>query len=82
MLINTISGRLFDKSEQAVSFELLPAFGELISSMTTYIDYVHIENNVTEYYRYAMFSHKWEANEPLFEKVVHIVVYNLEESHS
>ena len=80
VLINTISGRLVDKSEQAVSFESLPVFGELISSMTTCIDYVRIENDVTEYYRYAMFSHKWEANEPLFEKVVHIVVYDLEES--
>ena len=80
VLINTISGRLFDKSEQAASFESLPVFEELISSMTTYIDYVRIENDVTEYYRYAMFSHKWEVNEPLFEKVVRIVVYDLEES--
>ena len=80
VLINTISGRLFDKSEQAVSFESLPVFGELISSMTTYIDYVRIQNDVAEYYRYAMFSHKWEVNEPLFDKVVRIVVYDLEES--
>ena len=50
--------------------------------MTTYIDYVCIENDVTEYYCYAMFSHKWEANELLLEKVVHIVIYNFKKSHS
>ena len=35
---------------------------------------------MAEYYRYATFSHKWEDNEPLFENVVRIVVYELEES--
>ena len=31
--------------------------------MTTCIDYVPIKHNVTEYYRYGMFCHKWEDNE-------------------
>ena len=48
--------------------------------MTTHIDHSRIEHDVTEYYRYATFSHKWEDNEPLFEKVMRIVVYDLEES--
>ena len=48
--------------------------------MTTHIDYARIEREVAEYYRYATFSHKWEDNEPLFENVVRIVVYELEES--
>ena len=48
--------------------------------MTTNIDHARIEQEVTKYYRYATFSHKWEDNEPLFEKVLHIVVYDLEES--
>jgi hypothetical protein len=48
--------------------------------MTTHIDHACIEQDVTHYYRYAMFSHKWEDNEPLFENVIHIVVYDLEES--
>ena len=48
--------------------------------MTTHIDYARIEQDVTQYYRYAMFSHKWEDNEPLFEKVIRIVVFDLEES--
>ena len=80
VLINTISGRLLDKSEQAASFESLPVFNKLISSMTTHIDHTRIEQDITQYYRYAMFSHKWEDNEPLFEKVIRIVVYDLEES--
>ena len=48
--------------------------------MTTHIDPARIEREVAEYYRYATFSHKWEDNEPLFEKVIRIVVYDLEES--
>lgn len=48
--------------------------------MTTQIDHARIEHSVMQYYRYAMFSHRWEDNEPLFEKVVRIVVYDLEDS--
>ena len=80
VLINTISGRLVDKSKQAALFESLPVFKKLISSMTTHIDHALIEQDVTQYYRYAMFSHTWEDNEPVFDDVIHIVVYDLEES--
>ena len=80
MLINTESGRLLDKSGQASAFESQPAFQQLISSMTTCIDHARIEHEVTLYYRYAMFSHKWEDNEPLFENVLRIVVHDLEPS--
>ncbi|KAF8553229.1 TPR-like protein [Imleria badia] len=79
-LINTDSGRLLDKSGQTRSFESQPIFRELISSMTTYIDHARIEREVAAYYRYATFSHKWEDDEPLFEKVIRIVVHDLEES--
>ena len=48
--------------------------------MTAHIDRARIDREVGEYYRYATFSHKWEDNEPLFENVVRIVVYELEES--
>ena len=78
MLINTHSGRLLDKSGQSSSFESQPIFHELVASMTTDIDRARIEREVGQYYRYAMFSHKWEDNEPLFEKVIHIVVYDLD----
>ena len=80
MLINTLSGRLCDKSQQAASFESRAAFNILVSSMTTCIDDVRIKHEVTEYYRYGMFSHKWEDNEPLFESVVLLMVHELEES--
>ena len=80
VLINTDSGHFLDKSEQVCSFELQPIFWELISSTTTHVDYPRIEREVAEYYRYATFSHKWEDNEPLFENVIHIVVYDLDES--
>ena len=80
VLINTSSGRLVDKPGQASSFESLPIFHELVSSTTTEIDRNRIEDEVRHYYRYAMFSHKWEGNEPLFEEVVRVVVYELEES--
>ncbi|KAF8547208.1 hypothetical protein OG21DRAFT_1501672 [Imleria badia] len=80
VLINTVSGRLCNKSEQGAAFELLPVFTELISSMTGDIDHARIKQEVTKYYRYAMFSHKWDDNEPLFDKCRHFVVYELEES--
>ncbi|KAF8119879.1 hypothetical protein EV363DRAFT_1378598 [Boletus edulis] len=80
VLINTISGQLVDKSEQVSASEPLPVFNKLISSMTTNIDRARIQQDVTEYYRYAMFSHRWDFNEPLFEKVKDIAVYDLEAS--
>ena len=79
-LINTDSSRLLDKSGQAYLFESQPVYGELISSMTRHINHAHIKHEVAEYYHYAMFSHKWEDNEPLFEQVIQIVVYELRES--
>ena len=48
--------------------------------MTTHINHAHIEQEVGKYFRYATFSHKWEDNEPLFEKVIRVVVYDLESS--
>jgi hypothetical protein len=80
VLLNTDTGRLLGKSEQACSFESQLIFGELISSMTTHIDHARMEREVAEYYRYATFSHKWEDSEPLFENVIRIVVYDLDES--
>ena len=80
VLVHTISGRLLDKTEQASSFESLPVYKVLISSMTTHIDHDHIQREVAQYYRYATFSHTWEDNEPLYDKVVDMVVYELEPS--
>ncbi|KAF8435496.1 hypothetical protein L210DRAFT_2531246 [Boletus edulis BED1] len=80
VLINTATGRLHDRAEQASAFEALPIFNELVSSTTTRIDYVRIKCEVQQYFQYVMLSHKWEDNEPLFQQVVHIAVYDLETS--
>ena len=48
--------------------------------MTTRIDYVRIKREVRQYFRYVMLSHKWEDNEPLFQEVIRIAVYDLDES--
>jgi hypothetical protein len=80
VLIDTTTGRLHDRAERASAFESLPIFKELVSSMTTRIDYVRIKREVRQYFRYVMLSHKWEANEPLFQQVMHIAVYDLDQS--
>ena len=80
VLISTASGRILHKTEQANSFESLPAFNKLMSSMTKHIDRAQIKQDVAEYYRYGMFSHKWEASEPLFKEVIDKDVYQLQQS--
>ena len=80
VLINTDTGRLHDRAEQASAFEATPIFNEFLSSMTTRIDYVRIKREVRQYFRYVMLSHKWEQHEPLFQQVIHIAVYELDKS--
>jgi hypothetical protein len=74
------TGRLCNRGEQASAFESLPIFSELVSSMTRRTDYVRIKREVRHYFRYVMLSHKWEDNEPLFQQVVHMTVYDLDKS--
>ena len=57
VLINTTTGRLCNRVEQASTFESLPTFKELVSSMTTRIDYVRIKREVRQYFRYVKLSH-------------------------
>ena len=80
MLINTTTGRLFDRDKRASEFESQPIFKELVSSMTTHIDRARIRHEVQQYFRYVVLSHKWEDNEPLFHHVIHIAVYDLDDS--
>ena len=80
VLINTTTGRLHNRAEQSSAFESLPIFEELVSSMTTRIDYVRIKREARQYFRYVMLSHKWEDNEPLFHQVLQIAVYDLDPS--
>ena len=80
VLIDTETGRLFDKTGQAAAFEALPVYNELRSSMTTKLDPERIQKEVKGFYRYVMFSHRWEYGEPLFQRVENISVYDLEVS--
>ncbi|KAF8551245.1 hypothetical protein OG21DRAFT_1487133 [Imleria badia] len=80
VLINTTTGRLRNKAEQAAAFMSLPIVNELVSSMTTRIDRGRIKHEARKFFSYIMLSHKWEENEPLFQQVIHIAVYDLDQS--
>ena len=77
MLIDTTTGRLQSKDEQEAAFMSLPIVSTLVSSMTTRIDRRRIKLEVKQFFQYVMFSHKWEQNEPLFQQMLHMVVYDL-----
>lgn len=80
VLIDTATGRLYDKQQQAKAFEMHPIYTELVSSMTTKLDEARIRGAVKEFYRYVMLSHRWEDGEPLLQQVENISIYNLEPS--
>ena len=80
VLIDTTTGHLCNRTQLAEAFEALPIFNELVSSMTREIDYIWIRREVDEFCGYVMFSHKWEHDEPLFQKVMDVTVYKLEAS--
>ena len=80
VLIDTKTGRLYDKTRQAAAFEALPVYDELRSSMTTRLDPERIQKEVKDFHRYVMFSHRWDYGEPLFQRAENISVYDLEAS--
>ena len=80
VVINTVTGRLYDKTGQAAAFREFPIYDELRSSMTSRLDSARIRREVNKYYRYVMFSHALEPGEPLFQRVQNISVYDLESS--
>ena len=80
VLIDTKTGRLYDKAKQMAAFKALPVYDELLSSMTTGLDPERIQKEVKGFYRYVMFSHRWDYEEPLFQRVENISVYDLEAS--
>ena len=77
VLLDTVTGRLYDKDQQAAAFEELPIYDELRSLMTTGLDYPRIRREVKKFYRYVMLSHKWQPNEPTFQQVQDTSVYEL-----
>ena len=80
VLIDTTTGQLLDKTEQAEAFETLPIFSELVSSMTRQVDAIRIRREVKQFYRYVMLSHKWQRVEPRYKDVKTITVYKLKVS--
>ena len=77
VLIAITTGRLYDKTQQTAAFEGLPIYDGLRSSMTTGLDEARIRRAVKKFYRYVMFSHRWQLNEPTFQQVEKISIYEL-----
>ena len=77
VLIDTITGHLYDKKGQAEVFEALPIYYELVSSMTTELDHSRIWIAVKRFYRYVMLSHRWQPNEPTFQLMENTSIYGL-----
>ena len=77
VLIDTTTGCLYDKTQQAAAFEELPIYDEMRSSMTTRLDHTRIRSEVKKFYRYVMFSHRWQPNEPTFQQVEKMSIYKL-----
>jgi hypothetical protein len=77
VLIDTVTGRLYDKIQQAAAFEELSIYDELRSSMTSRLDHARIRMEVRKFYRYVMLSHRWQPNEPTFQMVQDIPIYEL-----
>ena len=79
-LIDTSTGIIYGRDERKTMFESSPMCKELISSMTTHINLSRIRCVVRKYFEYVVLSHKWEDNEPLFQDVVQVTVYDLGDS--
>ena len=77
VLIDTTTGRLFDKAAQAAAFEELAIYDELRSSMTMQLNLSRIRREVKKFYRYVMLSHRWQLNEPTFQQVENTPIYKL-----
>jgi hypothetical protein len=78
-LVNTTTGRLYDKGMQAAAFEQVPIFNEFRSSMIIRdrLDLARIQREVEKFYEYVMFSHRWQPPEPSFQMVEDTVIYGL-----
>ena len=48
--------------------------------MTTHVNHARIRHVVQQYFQYIVLSHRWEVNEPLFQEVMQITVYDLGKS--
>ncbi|KAI6017126.1 hypothetical protein EDC04DRAFT_2902662 [Pisolithus marmoratus] len=69
VLINVTTGCLCDGPERIRIFKAHSTFKELVSSMTRELDNGRIQQVVSRFFGYTMFSHVWQGNEPSFQDV-------------
>ncbi|KAI6098464.1 hypothetical protein F5141DRAFT_426499 [Pisolithus sp. B1] len=69
VVIDVATGCLCDGLERIRIFKADPSFKELVLSMTRKVDEGRIRQVVSSFFRYVMFSHVWQGNEPLFQDV-------------
>ncbi|KAF8131210.1 hypothetical protein EV363DRAFT_1261855 [Boletus edulis] len=75
ILICVRTGNLCDANERVRVFKEHPIFHKLLSSMSTKLDTNRIKKVVARYFRYVMFSHTWEGEEPTFQDLAGKSVY-------
>ncbi|KAF8553285.1 hypothetical protein OG21DRAFT_1485545 [Imleria badia] len=80
-MIDTETGRLYEAASLKGVFEGDPVFGDFIVSMTECMDDACIKQLikpvVEDFFRYVMFSHRWQGKEPLYTDVGDQSVYDL-----
>ncbi|KAI5986441.1 hypothetical protein F5J12DRAFT_577710 [Pisolithus orientalis] len=69
VVIDVNTGCLCDSAERMHIFKADLSFKELVSSMTIEMDEKRILQVVARFFKYVMFSHAWQGNEPLFQDV-------------
>ena len=69
VLIDVTTGLLCDEAERKRIFKTDLIYDELLSLATTQLDIKHIVCEVARFFRYVMFSHTWEGQEPTFQDV-------------
>ncbi|KAI5989888.1 hypothetical protein EDD15DRAFT_2370189 [Pisolithus albus] len=75
VLIDVRNGKLCDAAERIRMFKTDTIFYELVSSMSTELNTSRIGEMVAKYFRYVMFSHTWEGEEPTFQDISRKPVY-------
>jgi tetratricopeptide (TPR) repeat protein len=78
-LLDTSTGRLYDKEAQTNAFKASTEYKELLSSSTKHADLQteRIQKVVARYFGYVMLSHTWEGKEPLLHDIQGKSVYEL-----
>jgi hypothetical protein len=79
-LLNTFTGRLFDREAQANAFKASIEYEKLLSSTTKLADFrvERIQDVVITYFRYVTLSHRWSGKEPLLQDIQDKVIYDLD----